>query len=78
MILKMNLVKDYDKVNWTLLRLVFLQIGLSLEVTNWIMGCVTLANFVVLINDTPIGIFKIHRGLRRGFPSMTLTIFNCC
>lgn len=34
LILKLYLVKSYDKVNWDLLRLVLLQVGLSLEATN--------------------------------------------
>ena len=40
MILKMDLVKDYDKVNQKLFILILLHIGLGLEDTKWIMGCV--------------------------------------
>ena len=34
MVMKLNLAKAYDKLSWTFLRLVLLEIGLSLEVTN--------------------------------------------
>jgi hypothetical protein len=43
-------------------------VGLSLEVTDWIMGCVTSTNFVVLINGKPSCFFKSSRGLGQGFP----------
>ena len=68
LILKLDLVKAYSRVNWDFLRLVLLQVGLSVEATKWIMGCVTIANFVVLINGEPTRFFKSSRGLCRGCP----------
>jgi hypothetical protein len=43
-------MKSYDRVDWDFLRLVLLQIALSIEATDWIMGCVISANLYVLIN----------------------------
>ena len=43
LILKMDLVKAYDRVAWYFLRLVLLQIGLPLDVTYWIIAYVTYA-----------------------------------
>lgn len=34
MVLNMDLVKAYDHVDWSYLRLVLLQIGLTLEIAN--------------------------------------------
>jgi hypothetical protein len=68
MVLKLDLVKAYDRVDWGFLRLVLLQVGLSLEATDWILGCVTSTNFVVLINGKPTIFFKSSRGLRQGCP----------
>ena len=68
----MDLIKAYDRVDWGFLRLVLLQVGLSLEATNWILGCVTSTNFVVLIKGRPTGFFKSSRGLRQGFPLFPL------
>ena len=53
LVLKMELNKEFDNVNWTFLRLVLLQIGLGLDVTNWIMVCISSANFSILINGYP-------------------------
>ena len=40
MVLKLDLVKDFDKVNWSFLRLVLLEIGIPGAYVNGIMGCV--------------------------------------
>jgi hypothetical protein len=68
LVLKLDLIKAYDRVDWGFLRLVLLQVGLSLEATDWILGCVTSTNFVVLINGRPSSFFKSSRGLRQGCP----------
>jgi hypothetical protein len=43
-------------------------VGTILEATDWILGCVSSAKFVVLINGNPTRFFKSTRGLRQGFP----------
>ena len=37
-----------------------------MEVVNWIMECITIANFVVLINGCPSPSFFASRGLHQG------------
>lgn len=64
LVLKLDLIKAYDRVSWDFLRLVLLQIGLGLEATNWIMGCATTTNFSILVNGERINFFKSSRGLR--------------
>lgn len=66
LMLKIDLVKAYDQVNWDFLRLMLLQIGLPRIVINWIMACVMSANYFVLINGNPTPFFKSYRGLRQG------------
>jgi mannosylglycoprotein endo-beta-mannosidase len=67
-ILKLDLSKAYDRVNWTFLRFFLIQLGMSLRTLNWIMGCLQSESFAVLINESPSIFFKTSRGLRQGFP----------
>ena len=52
-VLKLDLGKAFNRVNWTFLRLILLQIANPLLGVNWTMGCVPSSNYVVLINGTP-------------------------
>ena len=68
LVLKLDLVKAFDRVNWSFLRLVLLQIGVPGNFVSWILGCVESANFVVLINGTPSAFFPMSRDIRHGCP----------
>ena len=67
-VLKLDLTKDFDRVDWTLVILILIQIGVPLLSVNWIMGCLSTANFAVLINGTPSNFFTATRGIRQGCP----------
>ena len=64
MVLKLDLEKAFDKVNWTYLRLILLQIGVPLGGVNWIMGCISTVNFAILVNGTPTSFFIAMCGIR--------------
>jgi hypothetical protein len=66
--IKLDLSKAYDKVSWLYVRLLLIHLGFSLPLVKWIMGCVTSATFLVLINGSTSSFFKTSRGLRQGFP----------
>lgn len=68
LILKVDLVKAYDRLDWTFLRFILIQIGTPLHLVNWIMSCVTSSNYSVLVNGSPSATFDGDRGLRQGFP----------
>ena len=76
LILKLDMIKAYDRVDWSFLRLVLLQIGISLEAIDWIMGCASSANFSVLINGSPTGFLRSSRGLKQGCPLSPLFFFT--
>lgn len=73
-ILKLDLVKDCDQVNWDFLSLLLLQVGLSLQATKWVMGCVSFSNFIVLVNGDPTSFFKASHGFRQGYCLLPLLI----
>ena len=68
LVLKLDLVKSFDRVNWTFIRLLLIQIGIPLMGVNWIMGCITGSCLAVLVNGTPSEFFSVSRGLRQGCP----------
>ena len=74
LLMKIDLAKEYDKVDWGFLHLVLLQIGLFVEVTNWIMACVSSTNFAILINGAPTSFFNSSIGLHQQCP-LSLLLF---
>jgi len=67
-ILKLDLKKAYDCINWDFLRLILLQCGFELVTTNWVMGCVASTVFAILINGEVKKFIQSKRGLRQGYP----------
>jgi hypothetical protein len=68
LILKLDLKKAYDCINWDFLRLTLLQTGFGLPTTNWILSCVNTTTYAVLINGESTHFFQSGRGLRQGCP----------
>jgi hypothetical protein len=68
LVLKLDLKKAYDCIDWDLLRMILLKIGLGLHLANWIMSCITSSSFVVLINGEATDFFRSGRGIRQGCP----------
>lgn len=63
-ILKINLSKAFDRVNWTYLQLMLTHIGFPHQFMNWIGCCFTSVSFSVLINGVASDFFHAERGLR--------------
>jgi hypothetical protein len=68
LILKLDLRKAYDCVNWDFLRLILVQTGFSVHSIHWIMSCVVSSSFAVLINGEASMFFTSERGLCQGCP----------
>jgi hypothetical protein len=72
LILKLDLKKAYDLINWEFLRMILIKSGFGLALTNWIMSCITSVSYAVLINGEPSPFFQRGKGLRQGFPLSSL------
>jgi len=48
--IKLDLSKAYDKVSWIYLKLLLIHLGFSLPMIRWIIGCITIVSFSLLIN----------------------------
>eukprot|EP00253_Pinus_taeda_P035654 PITA_35654 len=67
-VLKIDLSKAYDRINWLYLRLLLTHLGFNYSFISWIMGCISNVSFAVLINGSASPFFKSQRGLRQGCP----------
>lgn len=63
-LLKVDLSKIYDYIDWEFLFLVLLKSGMSLFNIKRILACCKTTNFVVNINGFPSQIFNAYRGIR--------------
>jgi hypothetical protein len=68
LILKLDLKKAFDCIDWDFLRLILAQTGFSHSMIKWVMGCVVSANIAILVNGEPSSFFRMGRGLRQGCP----------
>jgi hypothetical protein len=67
-ILKIDLSKAFDRVNWSYIRLLLTHLGFEVPFIKWIMACLNLVSFALLINGAATPFFHSERGLRQGFP----------
>lgn len=57
MILKLDMLKAYDHVNWQSLVVVLYHLGFSHCWVKWVFSCISSTYFSVLINGSPSGFF---------------------
>ena len=68
LILKLDIEKAFDHVNWDCLVSVMSKMGFGQKWINWINWCISIANFSILINGTASDFFRSTRGLRQEDP----------
>jgi hypothetical protein len=66
--LKVDLMKDYDCVNWEFILHCLHCFGFPKIFLGWIRECITTPKFSVCINGTLVGYFEGKNGLRQGDP----------
>ncbi|XP_073122746.1 uncharacterized protein [Henckelia pumila] len=67
-ILKLDMAKAYDRVQWSFLLDVLRRFGFSEKVVRMVRACISFCKFSVNVNGTPAGFFASSRGLRQGDP----------
>ncbi|GFS34973.1 wall associated kinase 5 [Actinidia rufa] len=76
-IMKVDLRKAYDTVNWEFLENTLLGLKFPPMFVKWVMQCVTTTSYSVSINGSLHGFFKGKQGLRQGDP-LSPFLFAIC
>jgi hypothetical protein len=63
MIMKLDMSKAYDMMNWGFLHKMLLAFGFEEDWVTWV-NLVTMTFFSILMNGSPTGTFNVLRGLR--------------
>lgn len=66
--LKVDLKKAYDSIEWSYLHTVMLELGFPLPFVTWIFSCITTVSYSSLINGKPSPPCCAKKGLRQGDP----------
>ena len=67
-VLKIDLSKAYDRVNWLYIRLLLTRLGFHIDFIKWIMCCISSVSFTILINGATSPFFHVEHGLKQGCP----------
>lgn len=59
LLMKLELAKDYDIFNWLYMKLLLIHIGMSVQLGNWFMGCLSSTTFAVLIDGSTPRLFFV-------------------
>lgn len=66
--LKINLQKAYDFVEWPYLEQMLLALGFPNLFTKWVVLCVKTVSYAIIVNKTASQHFAANKGLRQGDP----------
>ena len=66
--LKIDLQKAYDSVEWTFLEQVMGGLGFPEMFIQWVMKCVKTVNYTIVVNGQTTQRFDAAKGLRQGDP----------
>ena len=76
MLVKLDIAKAYDKLNWKFIRKMLEAFGFSQNWVNWIMQLISLTLFSIMVNGVPSGLIKPSHGIRQGDPLSFLVYYH--
>ena len=77
MVLKLDMSKTYDGMEWGCLEKIMQKMGFNVKWVNIMMRCVHTVSYSVLINGKPCGNITLSRGLRQGDPLSPHLVLLC-